>query len=61
MVHSYSSIDTATAWKKSYVILLERSDFQMIDNLSVAVYAFIRLMLTSLSLNEILLLSYVNL
>ena len=41
-------------------ILLKRSDFHMIDNLSLTVYMFARHILTSLLVNEILLLRYVN-
>ena len=33
MVHLYRSTDTATAGNKSCLILSERSDFYMIDNL----------------------------
>ena len=54
VVHPYSSMDTATTWKKSRFILSMRSDFHMIDNLSIAVLTFARCMLTSLSLDEIL-------
>ena len=36
VVHLYSSIDTTTAWKKSNLTLLDRSDFYMIDSLSIA-------------------------
>ena len=60
LVHPYSSIDTATAWKKSYFILSGRSDFHMIDNLSIIVHTFSMCILTSLSVDEILLLWYVN-
>ena len=37
VVHPYSRIDTTAAWEKLCFIL---SDFCMIDNLSIAVYAF---------------------
>ena len=60
VVHQYSSIDTAMAQKKSCFILLERSNFHIIDNLSVAVHAFARYMLTSLLVDEIFLLGYMN-
>ena len=43
VVYPYSSIDTVTAWKKSCFILSDRLDFHMIDNLSIAVHAFMRL------------------
>ena len=51
---------TATTWKRSHYILSERSDFYMIYNLSIASHAFARRMLTSLSVDEILLLRHVN-
>ena len=38
LVHLYNS--TATAWKKSCFILSERSDFSMINNLSIAAHTF---------------------
>ena len=37
VVHPYSSIDTTAAGKKLRFILLVRSDFHMIDSLSIAV------------------------
>ena len=61
MVHLYNSTYTATAGNKSRFILSEKSDFHMIDNLSIATHDFAKLMLTSLSVDEILLLRYVNL
>ena len=48
VVHPYGSIDTATAWKKSCLILSERSDFYMIDNLSIALHTLPMRMLRSL-------------
>ena len=60
VVHLFSSIDITTVWKKSHFILLERSDFYMIDNLPIAVYAFARWMVKSLSVDEMLLQKYVN-
>ena len=60
VVHPYSKIDTAIAEKKSCFILSERSDFYMVNNLSMAVYAFTWHMLTSFSVDEILLPKYVN-
>ena len=54
VVYPYSSIDIVTASKKSRFILSERLDFHMIDNL------FVRCMLTSLSVDEILLQTYVR-
>ena len=61
VVHPHSNIDTAIALKKSYFILSDRSDFHMINNLSIVVHTFARHMLTSLSVDEILLPRYVNL
>ena len=40
VVHQFSSMNPATTSKKSRFILSDRSDFHMIDNLSLAVYAF---------------------
>ena len=42
VVHPYSSIDTTAAWKKQHFILSVRSDFHMIESLSIAVHAFVR-------------------
>ena len=44
-----------TAWKNSHFISSERSDFQMVDNLSTVLHALSIHMLTSLSVDEILL------
>ena len=60
MVRPYSSIDSATTWKKSRFTLPTRSDFHTTENLSIAVHAFARRMLTSLSVDEMLLSRYVN-
>ena len=51
MEHPFSSIDTNSAWK----------NFHKIDNLSIEVYAFLRRILTSLSVDETLLPKYINL
>ena len=40
-MHPYSSIDTTAAWKKLRFILSVRSDFHMIESLSIAVHAFV--------------------
>ena len=56
----YGSTDTATTSKNSHFILSERSDFQMIINLSTAVHTFPRCMLTLFSVDEILLLRYMS-
>ena len=61
MVYLYSSIDTTAGWKKSRFIVSVRSDFHMIDSLSVAVHAFARCISTSLTVDEILLPRYMNL
>ena len=61
LVHPYSSMNTATAWKKSWFILLDWSDFYMIDNLPIAFHAFARHLLTSLSVDEMLVPRYENL
>ena len=45
-MHPFSSMDTATAWKKSRFILSDRLDFHMIDSLSITFHAFVRHMLT---------------
>ena len=56
VVYPFSSIDTATAWKKS-----DWSDFHMINNLSIEAHAFVRRISISLSVNKTLLPRYVNL
>ena len=60
VVQPFSSADTATAWKNSHFILSEGSDFDIIDNLSIAVHAFPMCIVTLLSVDEILLFRYVN-
>ena len=47
--------------KKLRFILLDKIDFHMINNLSIAFHAFTRHILMSLSVDEMLLLRYVNL
>ena len=54
-MHPYSSIDTTAAWKKLRFILSVRSDFHMIDNLSIAVHAFVSRVSMSFSVDETLL------
>ena len=56
VVHLYTSIDTTATWKKSCFISSDRSDFYMIDNLSIVVNAFAWHVLTLLSVDETLLL-----
>ena len=50
--HPYSSIDTIAAWKKTRFISSDRSDFDMIDSLPIAVHAFGRRRSTSLSISS---------
>ena len=59
-MHPYSNMDTATAWKISHSILLDRIDFHRSDILSMAFYIFAWHILTSLSVDEILQPRYVN-
>ena len=59
-VHPYSSIDTAQLERNPVFILLDRLDNHIIDNLSIAVHTFAKRTLVSLSVDEILLLRYVN-
>ena len=58
VVHPYSRIDTPAALKKLRFILSDRSDFHMINNLSIAVHTFARHIL--MSVDEMLLPRYVN-
>ena len=53
-------MDTATAGKKSRFILSDRSDFHPIDILLIAFHAFASCVLTSLSVDEILLSDNMN-
>ena len=61
VVHPYSRIDTIAAWKKLHFSLSDKSDFHMIDNLSIVVHAFARRILMSFSVDETLLPRYMNL
>ena len=54
----YSSMDTPTAWNKSSSVL---SDIHMIDSQSIVFRAFTLSIFTSFSVDEMLLLRYVNL
>ena len=56
----YSSTYMATALKNSCFGLLVRSDFHIVVNLLIAVHTLPLHMLTSLSVDEILLSSYMN-
>ena len=60
MVQAYSCTDSTTVLKNSFFNLSKRSDFYMIDNLSTAVPALPMNLVTSLSVDEILLPRYVN-
>ena len=55
VVHPYSIIDTTAAWKKLRFILSVRSDFHMIDSLSIATHAFVSRVSMSFSVDETLL------
>ena len=55
VVLPYSSIDTTVAWKKLRFILSVRSDFHMIESLSIAVHAFVSRVSMSFSVDETLL------
>ena len=59
-VHLYSRINMTAAWKRLCFILSDKSDFPMIDDQSIAVYAFARRKLMSFSADEMLLLRYMN-
>ena len=61
MVHPYNRIDTNTDWKKVRFILSDRSDFHMINNLSIVVHAFASRVYMSFSVDETLLPRHVNL
>ena len=60
VVHPYSSTNTVTYCKKLRFILSDWLDFHMTDNLSIDVHSFSWHILTSLSVDEILLPRYVN-
>ena len=52
VVHPCSIIDTTAAWKKLRFILSVRSDFHMIDSLTIAVHAFFSHVSVSFSVFE---------
>ena len=54
-MHPYSSINTTAAWKKLRFILSVRSDFHMIESLSIAVHVFVSRVSMSFSVDETLL------
>ena len=61
VVPPYSRIDMTAAWKKLCLFLSDRFDFHIINNLLIAVHAIARCILMSFSVDEMLLLRYVNL
>ena len=61
LVYPHGRIDMTAALKKLRFILSDRFGFHMIDNLSMAVYAFSSRILMSFSVDEMLLRRYVNL
>ena len=60
VVHTYISTNTARTTKKSFFVLSKRSDFYMIDSFSIAIHNITIRVLTSISVDEISLLRYVN-
>ena len=60
-LYPYCSLGTTTDWKIYCFILSDRSDFHMINNLSIAIHDFARWISTSLSGDEMLLPRFVNL
>ena len=60
VVHPYSNMNTGTSLKKSCYTLSDKSDFHLIDNLSISVSTFIWHVLTLLSIDEMLLPRYAN-
>ena len=59
--YPWGKIDTTTAWKKLCFVLLDRLDFDMIDYLLIAIHAFTSRIFMSFSVDEMLLLRYMNL
>ena len=60
MAHPYRRIEINYAWKKLRFILLDKSDFHMIDNQLIAVHVFTQLVLMSFSVDKTLLTWYEN-
>ena len=52
VVHPYCRIDTTVDWKKLHFILSDKSDFQMINNLSITVCNFASSTLMSFSVDK---------
>ena len=59
-VQPYNITNIAIAWKESHFILSKRSYIHMVFNLNIAVHVFPMGMLTSVSVDEILLPRYVK-
>ena len=59
--YKYTSSGTKTTWKTFHFDLSDRSDFRITDSLSMAVHTFAQHIVTSLSVDETLLLRYVKL
>ena len=59
VLHPYSNMGTAWAWKNSRFILLDKVDFDVNDNLLIVFHGFVRCMLTSHSVDKMLLTRYV--
>ena len=53
VVHPYSNMNTSGGWKKCF-ILSDKSDFHMIDHLSIAVHAFTSRALLTFSVDKTL-------
>ena len=60
LMHPCSSIYSVTVYENSPLISLDWSCFQMIDNLTIETYTIGRRLFISLSIDEMLLLLYVN-
>ena len=60
VVEIYNSTDTVTAFNNSWYISSEKSDLQMVINMTIAIYALSLHMLISFSVDEILLLKYMK-
>ena len=50
-VQPYSSTDTVTAWKSSRIVLSERSDFYIVNNLLIVIHVLSMHLLISLSIH----------
>ena len=66
MVHIYNSTDTAPVWKDSSLILSERLDFHIVDNLLIEIHALFHYLLNSRIIiftteNELLMIFFIEL